>query len=325
MRGGRGGGPGTSWLVRGSSAGLRSTAATALATGVAQPRRIWALVPGSVRGMVVLRDGGRGKLVATSMLARRGAGRAPRPRLWLCVHLASTAGSGEEQCRWWFRWRQQLERDFPPVWFGSVCHGRGWRLKEAAKLRRRWLVVGWMRGCGGCGCGGAVLGRHWSGCWRWWRLVCCVLRRPPSWWSARVSSSGSLGFVILGWEKSLLRDVVACNGDVHGRRPLHGGVALAPIQLPSLCSGETLGPFFGPGNGGAMASFPSWRRRLVARGVPVARLTSVSASTMGMGLLGAMYTIAGAVSMMPSLGPPRPCRPPTDFFLRNRWEYARLI
>ena len=37
-----------------------------------------------------------------------------------------------------------LEGDFPPVWFGSACHGCGWRLEEAAAPWRRWLVVGWM-------------------------------------------------------------------------------------------------------------------------------------------------------------------------------------
>uniref|UniRef100_A0A452Z4N6 Uncharacterized protein n=1 Tax=Aegilops tauschii subsp. strangulata TaxID=200361 RepID=A0A452Z4N6_AEGTS len=60
------------------------------------------------------------------------------------------------------------------------------------------------------------------------RLMCCVMRRLRSWWSARLSSSGSLVFFyILGWEKSPLHDAEASNGDVCGRRPLLGGVALA--------------------------------------------------------------------------------------------------
>lgn len=156
--------------------------------------------------------------------------------------------------------------------------------------------------------------------------MCYVMRRLPSWRSARLSSSGSLGFVILGlgWEKSLLRDAEASNGDVRGRCPLPGGVTLAPIRLPSSCSGETLGPSFELGGGGVMASSPPWRRRLVARGVPVARLNSVSASTMGVGLLGAMYTITGALSMTPSLGPLRPCRPLADFFLAQWVGYVGL-
>ena len=79
---------------------------------------------------------------------------------------------------------------------------------------------------------------------------------PPIVVVGSIEQLRKFGFVILRWEKSLLRDVEACNGDVCGRRPLPGGVALAPIQLPSSCSGETLGPFFAPGDGGAMASFP---------------------------------------------------------------------
>ena len=47
----------------------------------------------------------------------------------------------------------------------------------------------------------------------------------------------------------------------------------------------------------------------------MARLSLVSASTMGMGLLGAMYTIVGVLLIMSSLGPSRSCRPLADFFL----------
>lgn len=58
------------------------------------------------------------------------------------------------------------------------------------------------------------------------------------------------------------------------------------------------------------------------------RLESWSAAALGMGLLGAMYAIAGALSTTPSLGPPKPCRSLADFLLAQwvavRWYVLAL-
>lgn len=108
---------------------------------------------------------------------------------------------------------------------------------------------------------------------------------------------------------------MADNGDAHGRRSLLGGVVLALIRLPLSCLGETLGPTSGPGDGGVTASFPPWRHRLVARGVPKVWLESVPATALGVSLQGAMYIIVGALSTTPSLGLLGPCHPPADFLL----------
>ena len=73
---------------------------------------------------------------------------------------------------------------------------------------------------------------------------------PPIVVAGLIEQLVNFGFWILGWEKSLLRDAEACNGDVSGRRPLPGGIALAQVRLPPSCSGETLGPTSGLGGGG---------------------------------------------------------------------------
>lgn len=45
------------------------------------------------------------------------------------------------------------------------------------------------------------------------------------------------------------------------------------------------------------------------------RLESVTTAAPGVGLLGTMYVISGALSTAPSLGPPGPCRSLADFLL----------
>ena len=126
------------------------------------------------------------------MVARRCAGRAWRPRFWLGVHPALLlSSSGEGWSRRWFRWKQRLEGDFPPVCFGSAYHGRGWRLEEVAALWRRWLVVA--VDAEELSLAGVALARALEMV-EAARLMCCMLRRLRSWWSARLSSSGKFGF-----------------------------------------------------------------------------------------------------------------------------------
>lgn len=53
-------------------------------------------------------------------------------------------------------------------------------------------------------------------------------------------------------------------------------------------------------------------------------LELVSATALGVGLRGAMYTIVGTLSPTPSLGLPKPCRPLADFHLAQWVRYVGL-
>ena len=92
---------------------------------------------------------------------------------------------------------------------------------------------------------------------------------------------------------------------------------LDPIGLPSSSSGETLVLVWSPDRTAAAAS----RRRYLPEGVVLLLEESrwcglsQSASTLGVGLLDAMYTISGALMTVPSLGSLRPCHSLADFLL----------
>ncbi|KAI5004586.1 hypothetical protein ZWY2020_031829, partial [Hordeum vulgare] len=110
------------------------------------------------------------------------------------------------------------------AWVPSLDRGELWRWRRAADLD-----------------GGAAVPRWW------WCAVVVV--------DLRLLLRCAMGSTIWVGRNPCFDE--ADNGDTCGRRSLPEGVVLDQIGLPCSSSGETLGPSFGPDDGGTKESLPS--------------------------------------------------------------------